>query len=230
MKNMEFELRENEIFSALEKLKTVENIVLIGGYSLNAYVMFPRFSVDCDFVVYEEDKIIKILEKEGFKTVKRKPELDFKDFIRLEKKVNSSNASIDLMLKKLIDRQSGITFEFSDILKNSKVRELPAKSDPSLNVKFRVVDPEFLFLLKFASLRDQDIRDIFILQTYPLKKDKIKEFIKKYIKDDIRQKNVERLKESIESSNFRDSLQGPYGRLPDGFIDENKEKLLRLVT
>jgi hypothetical protein len=229
---MEFDPREKEVevFKILTKLKEIKDIVLIGGYSLNAYVDFPRFSVDCDFVVSNHKEIVDILEKEGL-YLKQRKKGPIRDFITYQKTVNKSKITIDLMIKKVIDRQSGIIFDFSDILENSGVRELPAKSDPSLKVKLKIVDPEMLFVLKFTSLRDTDMRDIFILQTASsLKKDKVKEFVKKYIKDDIRQVNAEKLKKAIESSNFRSSLQSVFGRLPEDFIDKNKEKLLKLVS
>lgn len=41
--------REGVVLETLEKLPK-DNIVLIGGYAVNAYVP-PRFSIDCDFVV-----------------------------------------------------------------------------------------------------------------------------------------------------------------------------------
>ena len=48
-----FQLREKEIFETLRKLKD-RNFVLIGGYAVNAYTL-PRFSVDCDIVIYKDD-------------------------------------------------------------------------------------------------------------------------------------------------------------------------------
>ena len=221
---MEFELREKEIFRILEKLKHAEKVVLIGGYALNSYVEFPRFSIDCDLIVYNEKEIIEILKKEGYKTIEHR-----NDFTRFEKKVDAVKVGIDILIKKLIDRQSGITFDLSGISKDSTIRELPSRSDAKLKIKFRIADPEMLFVLKFASMRDQDIRDIFILSTYDLKRDKIKELVKKYFSDELLGSRIKKLKESIESKNFIDSLQGVYGKLPEEFIARNKKRLLSFV-
>lgn len=221
---MEFELREKEVFRILEKLKHVEKVVLIGGYALNSYVEFPRFSIDCDLIVYDEKEIIEILKKEDYKSIEQR-----KDFARFEKKVDDVKIGIDLLIKKLIDRQSGITFDLSDILKDSAIRELPSISDAKLKIKFRIAGPEMLFVLKFASMRDQDIRDIFILSTYDLNRDKIKEFVKKYFSNELQEDRIKKLKESIESKNFIDSLQGVHGKLPEEFIARNKKRLLSFV-
>ncbi len=221
---MEFELREKEVFRVLNKLRDFKDIVLIGGYALNSYVEFPRFSVDCDLMIYDEKEVIEILKKEDYKTIEQR-----KDFARFEKKVDDVKIGIDLLIKKLIDRQSGITFDLSDILKDSAIRELPSRSDAKLKIKFRIACPEMLFVLKFASMRDQDIRDIFILSTYDLNRDKIKGLVKKYFSNELLENRIKKLKESIESKNFIDSLQGVHGKLPEEFIARNKKRLLSFV-
>jgi len=118
----------------------------------------------------------------------------------------------------------------SDISKDSSVRELPSKSGVKLKIKFRIASPEILFVLKFASLRDQDIRDIFILSTYDLNRNKIKELFKKYFSHELLESRIKKLKESIDSKNFIDSLQGVYGKLPEEFIARNKKRLLSFVS
>jgi len=222
---MEFELREKEVFRILEKLKHIDKVVLIGGYALNSYVEFPRFSIDCDLIVYDEKEIMEILKKEGYKLVEHR-----NDFARFERKVDVVKVGIDILIKKVIDRQSGIAFDLADILKDSAIRELPSKSDARLKIRFRIAGPEMLFILKFASLRDQDIRDIFILSTHDLNRGKIKELVKKYFSDELLENRIKKLKESIESKNFIDSLQGVYGKLPEEFIVRNKKRLLSFVS
>jgi len=217
----QFKQRETEIFRILGKLKNIEKIVLIGGYALNSYVEFPRFSVDCDLILYDGKKATEILKNEGYKPIERG-----EGFIRLEREVDGIKVGMDLLIKKLIDRQSGLVFEFSDIFKDSAMRELPAKSYPTLKIKFRIASPEVLFVVKFASMRKQDIRDIFILSTYSLNKNKIKKLIKKYFSDELLGHRIKILKESIESENFINSLEGVYGKLPMEFISRIKKRLL----
>jgi hypothetical protein len=66
--------------------------VVIGGYAVNAYVL-PRFSVDCDIVI-REDELIKIalsLEKIRFEESKETQELSYtgnsKDLKKKYKKI-----------------------------------------------------------------------------------------------------------------------------------------------
>ena len=54
------QLREKEIFETLKKIKNCK-FALIGGYAVNAYTL-PRFSVDCDIVVKDEEELKEIEE------------------------------------------------------------------------------------------------------------------------------------------------------------------------
>ena len=47
------QLREKEIFETLKKICKFK-FVVIGGYAVNPYTI-PRFSVDCDIVIKDED-------------------------------------------------------------------------------------------------------------------------------------------------------------------------------
>ena len=221
----QFEQREIEIFRILGKLGGIKKIILIGGYALNSYVEFPRFSIDCDLMVYDERRAVKILKAEGYKLIERG-----EDFIRLERETGGVKTGIDLLIKKIIDRQSGLTFEFDDIFKGSAERELPAKSVPKFKTKFRIASPEVIFVIKFASMRKQDVRDIFILSACSLNKNKIRELIKKYFSDELLKERIEKLKESIESENFLNSLEGVYGKLPEEFISKTKKRMLNFAS
>ena len=60
----QLQLREKEIFEMLKKIKK-RKFVVIGGYAVNAYTL-PRFSVDCDIVIKDNDElIIDIPKKKG---------------------------------------------------------------------------------------------------------------------------------------------------------------------
>jgi len=221
----QFAQREREVFRILEKLKKIKKVILIGAYALNAYTDFPRFSMDCDLVAFEEKGIKEILKKEGYKTVEKK-----EDFIRIERKIGKGKIGIDVLIKKVIDRQSGITFEFSDAFQDSSIKELKAKSDPRQKIKFRTASPEILFVMKLASMRKQDVRDIFILSSYSVDRTKIKKLIKKYFSKELLRKRREGLIEFIGSKDFLSSLQGVYGKLPEEFIIKNKKKLIKLLS
>jgi len=220
----QFELREREIFNILEKIKKFPKVILIGGYALNSYVEFPRFSIDCDLVVLDGNIILKVLKKEKFKIIEEE-----KNFIRLEKKIDNIRIGIDLLIGKVKDRLSGITFEFLDIFQDSIIKELVAKSNPRIKINFRIASPEVLFIIKFASLRKQDLRDIFMLSSCRLNKNKIKKLIKKYFSSDLFNIRKEELKKLIISQDFMYSLQGVYGKLPEEFIEKNKRRVINFV-
>src|SRR3989344_3262461 len=97
------QLREKEIFETLKKIKDV-NFVIIGGYAINPYTL-PRFSVDCDLVLNNEDNLKKLslkLEKNGYiKVDTPKAELPYHgDFMRYEKNIMEDiSASFDILFK-----------------------------------------------------------------------------------------------------------------------------------
>jgi len=57
------QLRENEIFGALKKIKN-QKFAVIGGYAVNAYTL-PRFSVDCDIVTENKAETAEIAKELG---------------------------------------------------------------------------------------------------------------------------------------------------------------------
>ena len=82
------QLREKEIFETLKKMNKFK-FVIIGGYAINAYTL-PRFSVDCDIVVKDEEELKEIEEVlVNFGYVKEENNKDktsyYGDFLRLEK-------------------------------------------------------------------------------------------------------------------------------------------------
>ena len=97
------QLREKEIFETLKKIKDV-NFVIIGGYAVNPYTI-PRFSVDCDIVLNNEEDLKKLfssLERNGYiKIDTPKVELPYHgDFMRYEKNIiKDISASFDILFK-----------------------------------------------------------------------------------------------------------------------------------
>ena len=216
------EEREREVFKILEKLAKIKKVILIGGYAMNAYSDFPRFSLDCDLVVDNPQSCRQILIKSGFKR-KEKTE----DFERYEKPINGTRVGADILIGKIIDRQSGTVFDINDL--DPKFAEIFGKSDSKLSVKFYVISPEMLFITKFAVLRRQDLRDIFMLTSYKLEKKKIQAFLRKYFTQDLKKEKITRVKIFLGSRQFLHSLQGVYGKLPEKFIERNKRMLLSLL-
>jgi hypothetical protein len=80
-------LREQEIFNTLKQLGKCD-FVVIGGYAVNAYTL-PRFSVDCDIVIREQEikKIEQTLLTNAYLKEEQKADIPYSgSFSRYEKK------------------------------------------------------------------------------------------------------------------------------------------------
>ena len=121
---MTLEERERVVLEALQKLAK-QNVVLIGGYAVNAYVP-PRFSIDCDLVILGSPrKVEDRLKKEGFvKSVSG--DVFYGSFIRYEK--DSDKVSFDLFVNSVLDRNTMVSFGGELFKKHSAVENHCRKS------------------------------------------------------------------------------------------------------
>mgnify|MGYP001607941002 CR=1 FL=1 len=220
------QLREKEIFETLKKLKGIK-LVMIGGYAVNPYAI-PRFSVDCDLVLKEENELKKLSKKleENDYVKKPTPKIDLPyhgDFIRYEKNViKDIDASFDILFKEVFGRDNKVSFNAEWIFKNSSLILLKGKTITD-KIKLRVINIDALIVMKFISCRGTDIRDIFMLIT------KAKDL--KWIKNEIVERydfndRFKRIKDKIISKDFRNSLQGVYGKVDDKTFERYKKALL----
>lgn len=200
--------REKIVLETLEKLPK-DNVVLIGGYAVNAYVP-PRFSIDCDLaVIGDADKIETILAKNDFIRTER-GNVPYGSYIRYVK----SGVSFDLLVKSVLDRDSGIVFEGKIIQEHSRNRFTVGRSNP-VRIRMRIADPEILFVMKFVTARRQDIRDLFMLAAEKLNWVVVSRIISDKCTHELIVKRVDLIRKSIQPKNYRHSLQGPYGKIPD---------------
>lgn len=221
-----FQIREKEIFNIIKCLKNL-NFVIIGGYAVNAYVL-PRFSVDCDIVIFPDEitEVINLLEKIGFKESQNTENLSYNGkFKRFEKEIQKDfSVSIDILIGEIMDRQTGSIFTADWVFENSKIRTLRGKTiTEKLNV--RIINPEALFVTKLISCRKTDIRDIFLLIS------EIKNFdwIKKEVSERISfEDRFKRLKEEITSKQFKDGLQGVFGYIDQKVFAKHQKIILNL--
>lgn len=220
-----FSLREKEIFNALREIKNC-HFVLIGGYAVNAYAL-PRFSVDCDIVVRDEEelrKIIKLLNKIGYKKENIENEAQYSgNFKRFEKKIDNNFAvSMDILINNVSDRITGVAFDADWIFKNSEIKVLKGKTIIE-ELKLRIIDIDALLVMKIISCRSTDIRDVFMM--IPNAKDK--EWIKSEIA--IRYELNDRISKIIEkvtSNQFKDGLSGVYGRFDLKVFEKHKKAIM----
>jgi hypothetical protein len=202
-----------------------KDVVLIGGYAVNAYVP-PRFSIDCDIVVFDgvaEAK--KTLAKYGFNETET-GEVPFGKYIRFARE--RDKVSFDLLLDSVLDRGSGIVFEGSLFKQYSKERVTVGRANP-IRIKMRIADPELLFSMKFVSARRQDIRDIFILSGTKIDWNLTKEIIKKKCNEKLIEERTRLIKTKVMSNHYRDSLHGAFGRIPDKTFDVCSSNLLKFL-
>ena len=95
-----------------------------------------------------------------------------------------------------------------------------------IRIEMRIADPELLFAMKFVSARRQDVRDIFMLAGEDLKWDSIVKIISDKCGSDMVKKRIDLIKRSIESKGYRDSIHGPFGKMPDERFNSCKNRLL----
>jgi len=220
------QLREKEIFETLKKLKNIQ-FVIIGGYAVNPYTI-PRFSVDCDLVLKNENELNKLskkLEESGYEEIDT-PKLDLPyhgDFKRYEKKVMKNiDAGFDIMFKEVFGRNDKVSFNAKWIFDNSSLILLKGKTITD-KIKLRVINIDALIVMKFISCRETDIRDIFMLITRAKDLKWIKgEVIKKYNFNE----KFAKIKNKINSEDFRNNLQGVYGKVDDKTFERYKKVLL----
>lgn len=198
--------RENECFDFLNLLKKDMDYVVIGGYAVSSFG-FPRFSVDLDIVISEKEvpSLKKLIKDKGFIFSKEKADLNYSGkFERYEKGL----ISIDLLINTVQSRQTGYSYPFSYIFKNSEMREVSGW-DPSLKAKIRIPNKEMLITLKVHSMRMADKRDIIMLCYEKPDVEKIIGHLKNCPIGEIIA-NINELLGEVKNQNLKDSLKGVY--------------------
>ncbi|MFH1249351.1 MAG: hypothetical protein V1660_04330 [archaeon] len=224
---MELQLREQEIFETLKKLRNFK-FAIIGGYAVNAYTL-PRFSVDCDIVVLNDNdskKIEKELLKLDYKEIKTEAETPYNgSFKRYEKAIEKGfGVSMDILIENVLDRQTNSTFSAEWVFENSKLRSLKGKTITE-ELRLRIINPDALFVMKMITCRLTDIRDIFLLVSIIKNKAWIKEEIsKRYSFQD----RFEKVEKEITSRQFKDCLQGVFGLVDNKIFEKHQGMMLEL--
>ena len=222
------QLREKEIFETLKRINGIK-FVVIGGYAVNPYTI-PRFSVDCDLVLKDENELKKLskkLEENNYKKVPTpKADLPFHgDFVRYEKNIiEDINSSFDILFKEVFGRNDKVSFDAEWIFKNSSSILMKGKTINE-KIKLNVINIDALIVMKFISCRETDIRDVFMLI--------IKAKDLKWIKDEIIKRydfndRFIKVKDKVTSRNFRDNLQGVYGKVDDKTFEKYQKTLLSM--
>jgi len=216
--------RESIIIKTLQRLPR-EDVVMIGGYAVNAYVP-PRFSIDCDLVVLgSSSKIESLLKEDGFRKV-GEGDVSYGGYVRYE--MEKVKVSFDLLKSSVVDRDTKIVFEAELFMKYSAERTTVGRSVPT-RIRMRIVDPELLFAMKFVSGRRQDVRDMFMLAGADLNWDLISEVLSAKCSLELMGKRGRSISRDVQSKSFRDSLQGPFGRIPKERFELCKRRLVEYL-
>ncbi|MCK5025425.1 MAG: hypothetical protein KAS15_02455 [Nanoarchaeota archaeon] len=222
--------REKIVFNTLKKLAD-ESICLIGGYAVNCYTDFPRFSDDCDIVILSEQakRVESILLKQGFvKGDSSEDNIPYKgEFIRYIKKDKDNKiiASFDVLIDKLHDRQSGAIYEVAYLLKNSGIRKLKAKTFEE-RIDINVIDINILTAMKIGCQRKADIRDVIILLNH---NEANQDYIRQLVHEKFDKTRLYDFLKKIEKPQFRDNVLGVFEAFPDEYIEKSIKKLKKLL-
>ena len=218
------EAREAVIMKTLRRLPRVD-IVLIGGYAVNAYVP-PRFSIDCDLVVLgSSSKLESLLKEDGFRKV-AEGDVSYGGYVRYE--MEQVKVSFDLLKKSVVDRDTKIAFEGQLFKKYSAERTTVGRSVPT-RIRMKIADPELLFAMKFVSARRQDVRDIFMLAGGNMSWNLVSEILSAKGSRELMEKRTRAIRRDVQSTNFRDSLHGAFGRMPNERFELCKRRLVQYL-
>ncbi len=220
-------LREEEIFKTLKELKDCD-FVIIGGYAVNAYTL-PRFSVDCDLVIKDQNelrKIENILLTIGYSKEKLPQTVQYSgSFSRYEKKLDNNFAvSMDLLVDNVTDRMTGAIFSADWIFANSSKKILKGKTITE-EFKVRIINVDALLVMKIISCRATDIRDVFMMFPQAQEKEWIKSEVQ--VRTDF-QERMSKIIEKISSKQFKDGLSGVYGYFDQKVFEKHRKMIINL--
>lgn len=208
---MRIEERERACFELLARFPK-EKYVLIGGYATSAFD-FPRFSVDLDIVITEEDLefFISLLERQGLtKTISKKLGRIYKgQFIRFAKRIGGLAVNVDLLVNMVQSRQTDSAYSFEYLFRNSEIREVTG-SALDARAEARVADREMLIALKANSMRLADQRDIIALCNGDVDVEKVVEHLTR-CPQSIIGRHIDMLLKTLRDPKTTDSIKGVFG-------------------
>jgi hypothetical protein len=202
----DFSDREKECFTFLNLIPKDKKYMIIGGYAVSSFG-FPRFSVDLDITISENElpSFKKLISVNGYEFTIGKEDLAYSGkFERYEKGL----VSIDLLINGVQSRQTGYHYPFDYIFNNSQIRETSGW-DPTNKVKVRIAQKEMLISLKIHSMRTADIRDIIMLF---YEKTDIQSIIN-HLKNSPKEKIIEHINKllaRLDDIKLKDSIKGVF--------------------
>lgn len=202
--------RERASFTLLRALSG-RKAVLVGGYAVSAYGP-PRFSLDLDLVVPEEDVpgLQAILREAGLARVR--------DWVggaafagRAERWSRGAEAvppSVDLLVGGISDRVSGASHPYAAIRRGAR-RRIVRGLDPSSVARPLVAAAEVLVALKLESARLVDLRDLAVLAGAGVDAAAVAAFLRR-VRRDVLAEHLDTLAAALGRRDYEDSLKGVY--------------------
>ncbi len=214
MSGSDLTAREREILRILDfTFKSRVTFSLVGGYAVNAYSDYPRYSAVCDIVISrtEHERFATILAGEGF-TKKRalfRNELEGLETIRYSKLADSNReVSVELMIGGVRCRQTEAVWKQEEIMSQSAETIVVGVTG---SVDSIVAVRELLIAMKLHSGRDTDLRDVVML-TRAVNWNKVFNLVNRGVrKKFIEQLTVAALKTSEPA--FEQDLKAAFGRI-----------------
>jgi len=230
-------LREKEIRKLIEyfgiKSGGFENpkLIMIGGYALRAFIPFSRYTRDCDFVLkklngWNLDKIKEWLPKDlAIEVLEKK---DNYGFLRCIKILKVNKISVKVSLDFMEGEVRGRTEEQTFLIKKEIVEKSKKVRVPIAEKEIEIYVPSYTdyMILKFASARPSDIRDIATLVWKNGVPENLRRRSKKMLAhSEIINKNLEFVIKIISDRRFLDSWKGTF--VTTEFTEKTKEEVLK---
>lgn len=229
------QLREEAIFGILKRLSSLSGgfskpkLILIGGYALRAFVDLSRYTRDCDFVAREKcleqiKEWLRDLNVEAFEQEKSHSYLRLLKLLKVGK--SSAKLSLDFMQGQVVGR-----VEEDKVVIDRKFVQNSRKISISIgnnNLDFFVPDYTDYLILKIASSRPSDVRDIAALVWKNGIPDNLKNRAKEIVfNQELFFSNVKDIIKIIGDNKFLDSWRGTF--LVKDFTEEDRRKVLKEI-
>jgi len=230
-------LREKEIRKLIEYFSNKSDgfgnpkLIMIGGYALRAFIPFSRYTRDCDFVLkklngWNLDKIKEWLPRDL--TIEVFEKRDSYGFLRCIKILKVDKRSVKVSLDFMEGEVRGRREEQTFLIKKEFVEKSKKVGIPIADKEIEIYIPSYTdyMILKFASARPSDIRDIATL----VWKNGIPEDLKRRARKmlahpEILKKKLELMVKIISNKRFLDSWKGTF--ITTEFTEETKKEVLK---
>lgn len=228
------QLREEAVAEILQKLSSLSKnfsepkLILIGGYALRAFINLSRYTRDCDFVVREKHlEQIKDWLDLSVESLHQEKEHGYLRLLKLLKHGKDSiKVSLDFMQGQVRGRkEEDVVVIDKKFVQNSKQATLKIGSK---TLEVFVPDYTDYLILKMASARPSDIRDIAALLWKKGLPDRLKSRASEIVKSHaLFADNIKDIVQTISDRRFVTSWRGTF--VTKDFTEEAQQKVVEAL-